>query len=67
MTAYQAGQRVIYTRRGELRHYDTAWPAVYLRLSQSGRHVIRIDGRNRVSIVRDASLHAAASAQEQKK
>lgn len=59
--AFSEGQRVVYTKRGERRCFDTEWPAVYLRLSPAGKHVIRIDGFKRVSLVRAENLHAAAA------
>ena len=61
MTEYKAGQYVIYRKRGEQPCYDTDWPAIYQRRTGTGRHVIKIHGRKRVSIVRDGSIRSAQS------
>lgn len=54
---YLKGDKVIYTKRGESRHYDTEWPATYIRRTSSGRHSIKIYGhRSLVKNVRDSNL-----------
>ena len=50
---YEPGQRVIFTKRGERRYYDTEWPGVYVKLTPSGRHSVRLDGQRRVIVIRD--------------
>lgn len=56
---FTAGQRVIYTKRGESRFFDTEWPGVYVRQAPSGKHAVRLDGRTRVSLVRESNLRLA--------
>jgi len=58
MSQFVAGQRVVYTKRGESRCYDTDWPATYVYRAPAGRHVIRIDGRKRKSVVEGKNLRA---------
>jgi hypothetical protein len=50
------GQRVVFVKRGESRHYDTEWRATYLYGTPSGRCAIRVDGWKRIRIVRRDSL-----------
>lgn len=57
---YEPGQRVIFTKRGESRYYDTEWPATYIKVNPTGAHSIRLDGQQRVRVVRkDQNLRAA--------
>lgn len=53
---FKPGQRVIFTKRGESRHYDTDWPATYVKTTPTGRHSIRLDGIKRLRIVRERNL-----------
>jgi hypothetical protein len=53
---FTAGQRVVYIKRGELRHYDTEWRATYQYRTPTGKHAIRIDGRKRLSLVSASNL-----------
>jgi hypothetical protein len=57
---FEPGQRVIFTKRGESRFYDTEWPGVYVKRNPSGRHSIRLDGQSRVRVVRDQHLRPAS-------